>query len=83
MVVGFTTTYAIITNVASSNLADGKVYQIKFISDLQHVGGFLQFPPLMKLTAMIEANDCLMPTHQFFSYIKLNSNKMMMRSAVY
>ena len=26
---------------------------VKFIRDLQQVGGFLQFPPLIKLTATI------------------------------
>jgi hypothetical protein len=28
-------------------------YVIKFVSDLQQVGGFLQFPPPIKLTATI------------------------------
>ena len=30
MVVGFTTTYSIITNVVSSNLANGEVYLIHY-----------------------------------------------------
>ena len=29
------------------------IYVIKFVSDLQHVGGFLQFPPPIKLTTTI------------------------------
>ena len=47
--------------VMSSNAVDDEVfliqlYVIKFVSDLQHVGGFLRvlrFPPPIKLTAMI------------------------------
>jgi hypothetical protein len=35
----------IITEVVSSNPVPGKVYVIKFVSDLRQVGGFLQFPP--------------------------------------
>jgi hypothetical protein len=51
-----------VTNkVLCSNLVHGKVYSmqpyvIKFVSDLRQVGGFpwvLQFPPPIKLTAMI------------------------------
>jgi hypothetical protein len=30
-----------------------KDYMIKFVSDLGQVGGFLQFPPLIKLTTII------------------------------
>jgi hypothetical protein len=49
------------TKVVSSNPAHGEVYSIqhyviKFVSDLQQVGGFLrvlQFPPPIKLTATI------------------------------
>ena len=49
----------IITDVVSSNPAHGEVYSmqhyvIKFVSDLQQVGGFLQvllFPPPIKLAA--------------------------------
>ena len=46
----------ITTNVVSSNPVHGKVYPIhhyliKFVSDL--VGGFLRFPPPIKLTATI------------------------------
>ena len=49
MVVGFITT-------VSSNPAHGDVYSIqhyviKLVSDLRHVGGFLQFPPPVKLAA--------------------------------
>jgi hypothetical protein len=48
-------------NVVNSNLAQDEVhsiqhYVIKFVSDLQQVGGFLpilRFPPPIKLTAMI------------------------------
>jgi hypothetical protein len=46
--------------VVSWNPAHGEVYvmqfHVKFVSDLQQVGGFrrvLQFPPLIKLTATI------------------------------
>ena len=52
---------SITTKVVSSNLAQDEVhslqhYVIKFVSDLQQVGGFLPilwFPPPIKLTAMI------------------------------
>ena len=47
----------ITTNIVSSNSAHGEVYLmhyvIKFVSDLQQVGGFFQvlrFPPPIKLT---------------------------------
>jgi hypothetical protein len=61
MVVGFTTTYAISASHHSScefEPVDGKAYSIqhdviKFISDLQQVGGFLWFSPPIKLTATI------------------------------
>jgi len=50
----------IITDVVSSNHDQGEVYNIvhviKFVSDLQQVGGFLrtlQFPPPIKLTTTI------------------------------
>jgi len=51
----------ITTKVMSSNPVHGEVYSIqhyviKFVSNLQQVGGFLrvlQFPPQIKLTAMI------------------------------
>jgi hypothetical protein len=51
----------ITTKVVSSKHAMGEVYSIqhyviKFVSDLQQVGGFLrvlQFPPPIKLTALI------------------------------
>ena len=57
MVVESITTYMqsmpIATNVVSSNPV--QVYSIqhtviKFVSDLRHVGGFLRFPPPIKLT---------------------------------
>ena len=59
MVIGFTTTCAI--GAVSSNPVHGEVYSIqhyviKFVSDLQQVGGFLRvlwFPPPIKLTATI------------------------------
>ena len=40
----------ITTNVVSSNIVQGAVYSmqhyvIKFVNDLQQVGGFLRFPP--------------------------------------
>ena len=64
MVVGFTTTYAIVpitTDVVRSNLDQGVVsnnehYVIKFVSDLRQAGGalqVLQFPLPIKLTATI------------------------------
>jgi hypothetical protein len=64
MVIGFTTTYAIVpitTDVVSSNLDQGDVYSIQhyvinFVSDLRQVDDFLwvlRFPPLIKLIAMI------------------------------
>ena len=51
----------ITTKVVSSNPVHGEVYSIqhyviKFVSDLRQIGGFLrvlQFPPPIKLTAMI------------------------------
>ena len=56
----------ITTNVVSSNSADGEVYSIqqyviKFVRDVQQVGGFLRvlrFPPLIKLTATIQLKYC-------------------------
>ena len=44
--------------VVSSNPVHREVYSIehyviKFISDLRQIGGFLRFPPLIKLTATI------------------------------
>ena len=57
--------YLIITTNVSSNTIHGEVnsiqqymymYVIKFVSDLQQVGGFLRvlrFPPPLKLIAMI------------------------------
>jgi hypothetical protein len=48
----------IITKVVSSKSTHGKMYSlqhyvIKFVSELRQVGGFLLFPPPIKLTAMI------------------------------
>jgi hypothetical protein len=51
----------IITKVVSSNATNGEVYSIqhyviKFVDGLRQDGGFrwvLQFPPLIKMTAMI------------------------------
>jgi hypothetical protein len=47
----------ITTSLVSLNHAHGEVYSIqhyviKFVSHLWQVGGFLQFPPPIKLTAM-------------------------------
>ena len=58
IVVGFTTTYVINTNVVSSNLTHGEVYSIqhyviKFVSDSRQVSGFLRFLLSIKLTATI------------------------------
>jgi hypothetical protein len=64
MLVGFTTTYAISayipTKVVSLNpnrkVYWTQLYVIKFVSDLRWVSGFiwvLQFPPPIKLTAMM------------------------------
>jgi hypothetical protein len=49
---------SITTKIVSSNPIHGEVYSIqhymiKFVSDLRQVGGFLQFPPPIKLTATI------------------------------
>jgi hypothetical protein len=63
MVVGFTTTYAFITNVVSSNPAHREVYLIqhyviRFESDLRQVGGFLcvlRFPPPIKTIIYIKS----------------------------
>jgi hypothetical protein len=57
----FVQSMPITTKVLSSNPAHGKMYSIqhyviKFVGDLRKVGGFLwvlQFPPPIKLTAMI------------------------------
>jgi hypothetical protein len=64
MVVGFTTSFAIsayLSQVVSLNPIQEKVYSIKhhvikFVRDLRQAVGFLpalQFPPPIKLTAMI------------------------------
>ena len=49
---------SILTIVVSSNHTHGEGYLIqhhviKFVNDLQQVGGFLRFPPPIKLTATI------------------------------
>ena len=49
---------SITTNVVSSKPVHGDVYSIQhyvinFVSDLRQVGGFLRFPPPIKLTATI------------------------------
>ena len=54
-------TVSITTKVVNSNTVNGEVYSkqryaIKFVSDLQQVGGFLRvlrFPPSIKLTATL------------------------------
>jgi hypothetical protein len=56
---GFTTTYAISAyhhwccEFESQSVRGAQHYVIKFISDLQQIGGFLRFPPPIKLTATI------------------------------
>ena len=49
----------ITTKIVSSNPVHGEMYSIqyyviKFVSDLREVGGFLRFPPPIKLTATIQ-----------------------------
>ena len=65
MVVGFIATYMqlvpITTNVVSSNPARGEVYSIqhhviKFVSDFRQVGGFLRFPPIIRLAPQYNWN---------------------------
>ena len=61
MVFEFTPNTAIVlitTKVLSLNPVHGKLYaiqhyMIKFVSDLRQFGGFLRFPPSIKLTAKI------------------------------
>jgi len=58
MVVGFITTYAMHIyhhqrcefESRSGEVYSIKQYVIKFVSDLRQVGGFLRFPPPIKLT---------------------------------
>ena len=56
MVVGFTTTYAISAyhhwccELKFRSGRGAQHYVIKFVSDLRRVGGFLRFPPPIKLT---------------------------------
>jgi hypothetical protein len=49
MVVGFTTTY-VISDYHHNN---DELNRINFVTDFQQVGGFLQFPPPIKLIATI------------------------------
>ena len=59
MVVGFTITYAISANnhyrcefeSHSGEVHSIQHYVIKFVSELRQIGGFLRFPPSIKLTA--------------------------------
>jgi hypothetical protein len=49
----------ITTKIVSSNPVHGEMYSIqyyviKFVSDLRQVGGFLRFPPPIKLIATIQ-----------------------------
>ena len=61
IVVGFTANYVIsvyITTKVSSNPAHDDVYSIQqyvimFVSNLRQLGGFLQFPPPIKLISKI------------------------------
>jgi hypothetical protein len=59
MVIGFTATYAIVPHhhrccgFDSRSGRGEQHYVIKFVSYLRQVGGFLRFPPPIKLTAMI------------------------------
>ena len=51
-------TVPITTNVVSSNPAHGEVYSIqhyviKFVSDFRQIGGYLRFPPPIKMTSTI------------------------------
>ena len=64
IVVGFTTTYAISAyhhwrcEFEPRSGRGVQHYVIKFVSDLRQVGGFLRFPPLIKLTATIKLKYC-------------------------
>ena len=51
IVVGFTTPCAISSNPIHGEVYSIQHYVIKFVSDLRQVGGFLWFPPPIKLTA--------------------------------
>jgi hypothetical protein len=59
MVVEFTTTYAVSAyhnlccDFQSRSGRGVQHYMIKFVSDLRQAGGFLRFPPPIKLTATI------------------------------
>jgi len=56
MVVGFTATKLMSSNPDHGEVYSIQLYGIKFVSDLQQVGGFLRllrFPPPIKLTATI------------------------------
>ena len=67
------------TKVVSSNPAHGEVYSIqyyliKFVTDLRQAGGFLRFPPPIKLTATIDITEILLKvilstiTHHRYTY---------------
>jgi len=66
LVVEFTTIYAITTKLVRSNHVHNGIYSIqhyviKFVSDLQQVGGFLRvfrFPPPIKLITSIKLKYC-------------------------
>jgi len=56
VVIPFITTNAVSLNPAHDKVYSIRHYVIKFVSALQHVGGFLRvlrFPPPIKLTATI------------------------------
>jgi hypothetical protein len=71
----------ITTNVVSSNPTQAIQHSaIKFVSDLRQVGGFLWFPPPIKVTATISSvktknmlvwlvHGALRHFQQYFSYI--------------
>jgi hypothetical protein len=51
MVVGFITTEVVSSNPAHGDVYSIQHYVIKLVSDLRQVGGFLWFPPPVKLAA--------------------------------
>ena len=61
IIVGFITTYAISAyyhlrwefEPRTGEVLSIQHYVIQFVSDLRQVGGFLRFPPPIKLTAML------------------------------
>jgi hypothetical protein len=64
MVDGFTncaiSTYHHLSNPARGEVSTIQHHVIKLIGDLRQVGGFLRFPPLLKLTAMIYVVEILL-----------------------